>query len=444
VGTPDARPPDARQADAAGAPDAGAPDAQTFAAVLPLPATSCTPIEYEGNARPQLLLASDLPVTGFSQLSIRQINNAIRYELRARGWKAGPYHVAFQACDDSLAGESWDGAKCMANALAYAANPAVVGVVGTFNSGCAGLVIPILNEAAGGGVAMVSPANTSTCLTTRTATCDEGRPDSLYPSGTRNYARVVPHDVYQGAAQAEHAKALGVSKVYVLDDGDAYGVGVATAFKNAATFLDIAVVGTRTFHGDDTSFTETMEAAQAAGANAIYIGGFTTDVSIQVIKDKVAVLGPNTGAVKLLLPDGFAEFVLSEASDGAADGAITSVPGIAPELLTGAAAEFAARFQTEVLGGEDFEAFTVPGIEAARVLLDAIARSDGTRSDVIAEVFKTNVTGGLLGSYHISATGDPTGGGGTSYTFYHITADGLEADTTRAPAAATVEAALGD
>ena len=145
MGTPDARPPDARQADAAGAPDAGAPDAQPFAAVLPLPATSCTPIEYEGNARPQLLLASDLPVTGFSQLSIRQINNAIRYELRTRGWKAGPYHVAFQACDDSLAGESWDGEKCEANARAYAANPAVVGVVGTFNSGCAGLVLSLIH-----------------------------------------------------------------------------------------------------------------------------------------------------------------------------------------------------------------------------------------------------------------------------------------------------------
>jgi hypothetical protein len=41
-------------------------------------------------------------------------------------------------------------------------------------------------------------------------------------------------------------------------------------------------------------------------------------------------------------------------------------------------------------------------------LLDAIARSDGTRASVSSEVRKARVSGGLLGSFAIDANGDPT------------------------------------
>jgi branched-chain amino acid transport system substrate-binding protein len=442
-GAPDARP----AADAALPAFDAAPDARP--AVQALPATACTPIEYEGTARPELLVASDLPVTGFSALSIRQINNAIRFELRARGWKAGPYHVGFQACDDSVASEgSWTSEKCAANATAYAANPAVVGVVGTFNSGCAGAAIPILNAAPGGGVAMVSMSNTATCLTTMISTCQEGWPASLYPSGTRNYARVVAHDVYQGAVVAERAKALGVTKVYIISNLDDYGVGVAASFRRAALFLGLEVVGSATYDDEEdvTSFAQLMTAVKNSGADGIFVGGFLTDAAAQLLRDKAAVVGPNTGtgAVKLFLPDGFGESILSEATGGAANDAIVSTAGIAPASLTGPAAEFATKFRTDVLGPEDLEHYTVPGLEAARVILDAIARSDGTRASVISEIFKTSVTGGLLGAYTITATGDAVGTGATTFTFYRATADGLEVTTTAAPAPATVAAAFGN
>ena len=52
-------------------------------------------------------------------------------------------------------------------------------------------------------VAMMSPANTYVCLTEGGPGCDGTEPDKYYPSGSRNYARVVAHDAYQGAAVAE-------------------------------------------------------------------------------------------------------------------------------------------------------------------------------------------------------------------------------------------------
>ncbi len=42
------------------------------------------------------------------------------------------------------------------------------------------------------------------------------------------------------------------------------------------------------------------------------------------------------------------------------------------------------------------------------MLLDAIARSDGSRASVVDELFRTKVRGGLLGSFGFDRNGDIT------------------------------------
>jgi ABC-type branched-subunit amino acid transport system substrate-binding protein len=44
--------------------------------------------------------------------------------------------------------------------------------------------------------------------------------------------------------------------------------------------------------------------------------------------------------------------------------------------------------------------------QATEVLLDAIARSDGTRESVIRELFRTDVKRGLLGDFTFDENGD--------------------------------------
>ena len=108
------------------------------------------PLEYEGEGEPNALLVSDLPLQGGSRTQTLQMNDAIRFVLDQAGWKAGDANIAFQPCDDATAqAAKWDPAKCTQNANDYAQNEAVVGVIGTFNSGCAQLIIPRLNRAAG-------------------------------------------------------------------------------------------------------------------------------------------------------------------------------------------------------------------------------------------------------------------------------------------------------
>src|SRR5215203_278899 len=160
-------------------------------------ADSCSGVEYGGEGAPQGLIVSVLPMRGDSAERSQQQVDAIRLVLEQNDWKAGPTTVGFQACDDSISKTGlWDAKTCRSNAGAYADDDRVLGVIGTYNSGCAAEEIPILNRA---DVAMISPGNTAVCLTEPSPTCEDGEPESLYPSGEPNYARVVPNDAFQGA-----------------------------------------------------------------------------------------------------------------------------------------------------------------------------------------------------------------------------------------------------
>jgi branched-chain amino acid transport system substrate-binding protein len=411
-----------------------------------LPSSSCTAIEYEGDGDPDFIVASDLPLQGSSRTQTLQMNDAIRYELEQRDWKAGDYNIAFQACDDATAqAAKWDSGKCSQNAQNYAGNDKVIGVIGTFNSGCAQIIIPVLNQAPEGGIAMMSPANTYVCITEGGPGCDSTEPDKYYPAGTRNYARVAPHDAYQGAALAEFAQSQGTTSVYILNDKEAYGLGVATNFRNAAEAVGIKIAGFEAWDPKASSYEALFRKIGQTDADAVFLGGLIDENGAQVIKDKVAVLGPNDGDVKLYVPDGFTTQQTIDEAGTAAAGMFLSVAGVPIDEFAGAGQEWAEGFAAEKLAsGTPIDPYAIYGGQAAQVLLDAIEASDGTRADVIAKMFETEVTDGLIGSFEINENGDPSGGEGAvvGFTIYKAT-DKLETETTISPKPENVEAARG-
>jgi branched-chain amino acid transport system substrate-binding protein len=416
----------------------GAPEA--------LPSSSCTAIEYKGDGDPDYLVASDMPLQGSSRFQTEQINAAIRYQLEQQDWKAGDYNIGFQACDDATAqAGKWDSGKCSQNANNYAGNDKVIGVIGTFNSGCAAIIIPVLNQAPDGGIPMVSPANTWPCLTVNLpGGCDPTDPDKYYPSGSRNYARVVPHDAYQGAAVAEFMQSQGVKSVYILNDKEAYGLGVATTTRKAAESLGIKIAGFEAWDPKATSYTSQMQKIKSTGADAVFLGGLIDENGAQVIKDKVAVLGPNDGDVLLLAPDGFTTQATIDEAGTAAKGMFMSIAGVPIDTFKGPALDFIDGLQNGPLQGKAIDPYAIYGGQAAQVLLDAIGASDGSRTDVIKKVFETNVENGLLGSFKIDENGDPEDASGAvvGFTIY-VATDELTTKTTVSPKPETVAAAGG-
>jgi branched-chain amino acid transport system substrate-binding protein len=405
-----------------------------------LPSSSCTDVQ-QGDNEGDVLIASDLPLQGSSRTQTVQMNKAIVQVLEQNNWKAGDLNIAFQECDDATAAAGkWDSAKCSTNAGLYANNASVVGVIGTFNSGCAAIIIPVLNQAPGGGVAMISPANTYVCLTTAGPGCEKTEPDKYYPSGTRNYARVVAHDAYQGAAAAQFLKDQGATNVYVLNDKEAYGLGVAQNFRNAAKSLGLGIAGFEAWDGKATSYEGLMTKVKQSGADALFLGGLIDENGGQLIKDKVKVLGPNEGGdVMLFAPDGFTtQATIDEAGQKNAAGMFASVAGVPPDQLTGAGKDFVASFKAD-LGSEPIEPYSAYGAQAAQVLLDAIATGQKDRAAIIQALFATKVTGGILGDFEITPDGDPTAG---PITVYKAGAQ-FDPETVITPEQSLVEAAMG-
>jgi branched-chain amino acid transport system substrate-binding protein len=419
-------------------------DGAAGGAVEALPASSCTGIEFKGEGDPELLIASDLPLQGSSRTQTIQIVGAIRYLLDKQGWKAGDYNVAYQSCDDSTAqAGKWDSGKCSQNAQAYSANDKLVAVIGTFNSGCAQIIIPVLNQAPNGGIAMVSPANTAVCITEGGPGCEDTEPDKYYPSGTRNYARVAPHDAYQGAAVAEFMKEQGVKSVYILNDKEFYGLGVATNLRNAAEKVGIKIAGFEAWDPKAASYEGLFRKIGGSGADAVFLGGLIDENGAKVIKDKVAVLGPNNGKVKLYAPDGFTTQQTIDEAGRAAQDMFMSVAGVPIDEFTGAGKEFADEFKG-TLGGKPIDPYAIYGAQAAQIVLDAIEASDGSRADIIKKIFETKVDGGLIGNFEINENGDPAQAGGAvvGFTIYRATTK-LEAVKTLSPKPENVEAARG-
>ena len=284
----------------------------------------------------------------------------------------------------------------------------MIGVIGTYNSGCAQIMIPILNKAPGGGLPMVSPGNTLVCLTEPGSICKPNEPDVYYPSGTRNYIRVVPNDAVQMAGLASFANEQGIHNPFILVAADdPTSKGQADTFEGAARKLGMNSAGTAQWDQKAKSYTNLMDQAKASGADAVLLAGLLEQNGAQLIKDKVSVLGPNNGGVKLLAPDGFAQNATIDQTGPASAGMFVSQPGKVPGSLTGEGSAFVKEIKAQV-GGEPLEVFAPYAGQAAEVLIAAIQAGDATRAGVISSLFKTHVNDGIVGSFTITPTGDPS------------------------------------
>jgi branched-chain amino acid transport system substrate-binding protein len=347
-------------------------------------------------------IVSDLPLQGSSAAQTEQMNNAIKLYLQEIGNKVGDYTIQFEGFDDSTAAKgAWDEATCAANARKYVEDESIIGVLGTFNSGCAKIEVPIANEAS---LAYISPANTLTGLTHAGPGTEPGEPDKYYPSGTHNYARVVTSDDVQALIDATYMKdKLGVTKVYILDDKDSYGKGVADAFESAAKDIGLTVAGHEGWDANAQNYKALMTNIKAKGVDGIFIGGISCFNGGQLVKDKVAVVGDND-AVKTVVSDGFVQASLfDEAGAENVEGIYGSAPTLNPDDLPGAGKEFNAKVEQQF--GQP-EVYTAYAVAALQMMLAALEKSDGTREGVTGALAGASADT-VVGPITFDENGDP-------------------------------------
>jgi branched-chain amino acid transport system substrate-binding protein len=360
----------------------------------------CSSLHYRGAGSPEALIVADLPLQPGALALTNPMVNAMTLALERRSYKAGRYRVALQVCDEASPGNThYDSATCISNARRYVANPSVIGVVGPFTSFCAMEEIPILNRAADGPVAIVSGSNTYVGLTRGSLDQLPGEPDIYYPTGQRNYARVIPTDDAEAAADAIVAQKLGVKRVSVLYLGDPRPI--VDDFVRAAGRLGLTVAGRWGWQDDRASYAQLAARVARAGTDGVFITGGLAPGAFRLLRDLRARLGPGVQFVAAGFDTGTASL-----AGATAEGLTISQPGPMGDRLGAAGKRFTASFSKKY--GEEPNWFALSSAQAMDVLLDAIARSDGTRASVTRRLFDTRISNGILGSFWITPTGDTT------------------------------------
>jgi branched-chain amino acid transport system substrate-binding protein len=350
-------------------------------------------------------IVSSLPLTGSSIGQSQSIVNGIQQALAETDSKVceGKLTIQYQSLDDATAAAGkWDPAQETANANKAVADANVVAYIGTFNSGAAKLSIPILNPA---NLVMVSPVNTYPGLT-KPGMGEANEPNVYYPTGKRNYARVVPADDLQGAAGVNWAKALGVKSVYILDDQELYGKGLADVFSKQAKAQGINVLGHEGIDSKASDYKALMTKIKALNPDLVYFAGITQNNAGQLIKDMRGV-GMTADKVKFMGPDGIFEQAFIDAAGKDAEGAYATFGGVPGNKLTGSGQAWYEAYKKKF--GIEPEPYAAYGYEAAKVVIKAIGTvCKADRPAILQAVMSTKDFQGVLGTWSFDANGDTT------------------------------------
>jgi branched-chain amino acid transport system substrate-binding protein len=384
-------------APAAEAPTA-APAAEAPTAAPAAEAPTAAPAA--GGSGDKIVIISSLPRTGSSKGQTDTVVNAIKQRLDEAKMQAcgGQFSIEYRDLDDATAAKGqWDEATEASNANKAAADPDVMVYIGTFNSGAAKISIPILNAV---DLVMISPANTYPGLT-KPGKGEPGEPDKYYPTGKRNYARVVPADDLQGAAAANWAKEMGVKSVFVLDDTQLYGKGIADVFDAKAKEIGLEVLGREGIDGKAADYRALAAKVVDLNPDLVYFGGITQQNAGQLWKD---IRGEGYKG-KMMGPDGISESAFIEAAGDAADGTYTTFGGVPPDKLEGKAGEWYKAYKAKY--NSEPEPYAIYGYESANVALAAIDKVCAKdRAKIRDAVFATKDFQGILGTWSFDANGD--------------------------------------
>jgi len=356
---------------------------------------------------------SSFPLQGASRPIGLASQQGIELAFKEADYKAGDTTINFVPLDDSTAqAGAWTPEAESANARKAISDDAVL-YLGTFNSGAAAISIPLLNEA---GIPQLSPGNTAVGLTTDAPGAEPGAPDIYYPTGDRNYARIVPNDTVQGAALAKVMSEDGCTSVGMINDEEVYGAGLAENIETSAADLGLEIASNDGIDPKAANFRSVASDLADEGIDCFIFSGITANGAVQLYKDVAAAL-PDA---QLYGPDGVAETTYFDPSDGGLPDDIGSrvkitVATLDPDSYGPEGKKFFDEYSQEY-GDDDPNPYAIYGYEAGLLAIDMLERaSDPTDPASVKEaMFETQDHDSILGTYSIDENGD------TSLTTYGV------------------------
>jgi branched-chain amino acid transport system substrate-binding protein len=348
---------------------------------------------------------SSLPLQGASTAQTDPLVNGMKLALSQAGGKAGKYTVKYTSLDDSTAAAGkWDPGQTAANARKVAADPKAVYYIGEFNSGASEISIPILNQA---GIPMVSPANTAIGLTRSLPGSTPGEPQKYYPTGKRNYLRIVPIDSIQAAADLIAMKQAGCTKVAVANDKEAYGAGLATLLGLEKGFYGVTIVSNTGIDPTAPNFRSYASTIKGQGADCFMFAGIVSNGAVQLTKDVNAALPK----AKIFGDDGDCTDSYTAQKKGGVPASIAPLVEctVATQNLSSypGGKQFLATYKAKY-GPAAPDPYAIYGYEVMKLGLDTIAKAGPSKSAVLSALFATKSRASVLGTYGFNQYGDTT------------------------------------
>jgi branched-chain amino acid transport system substrate-binding protein len=350
-----------------------------------------------------LKLYTSWPMQGAMIPEGTAMKRAVDLAVEHAGGMAAAYKIAVVNLDDaSPVTGSWDGTVEAENAQRAVADAEAMVYIGTYNSGAAKVSMPITNKA---GMAQVTVANTYPGLTKPGNA--PGEPGIYRPTGTVNYFRPFPSDDIQGAAAAKLAQCLGFKRVFILDDRQLYGKGIADVFAKTAKELGLQVVGHEGVESVDIDFRALLTRVKAANADLIY-GGFVIDSGGPQVIQQMKALGLFDAGAKFMGPDGLYSPALVEQATPAAvnNNVYVTFAGLPPDQLP---TDLGKRFYTDYRAKYKDEpiGWAMYAYQATIVTIDAINRAGAKdRAKILEALRGTKNFEGITGRFSFDDNGD--------------------------------------
>jgi branched-chain amino acid transport system substrate-binding protein len=347
-----------------------------------------------------VFVAGALPTYGGERVPAEATKAAIEARIRARGGRAGAHRVAYVDYVTSSIGSGGqeNEQECRSAAGRIAKDDRVVAVIGALSPICARTLIPVLDQA---GIAVVSPTNSTSGLThevpewRRVGPCFLCTPGQLYPTGRRNFARVIATEDSEGRAAAVLLHRLGVKRALVLTNGDQFDtVELAGGFLAEAPNQGLTVV-LAAYPPTGGPYGAVARRVAASGAGALFLLAPTYNKGTQVLEAirRASFRGPVISSLSIV-----------QGTIATRSSPWQSVLFTSSRLPLAAMPRSAKQFAASIGAASSAVDAAYAGA-AAGVVLDAIRRSDGSRAGVRRALFSTSGPS-LLGPISIDENGD--------------------------------------
>ncbi|MET8858000.1 MULTISPECIES: branched-chain amino acid ABC transporter substrate-binding protein [unclassified Streptomyces] len=352
--------------------------------------------DSKSDKKTEIIIGVDAPLTGQNSATGLGIQGGVQIAVDDANKNNTVPGVTFKvkALDDKAIPASGQ-----ANATQLVQDDKVLGVVGPLNSGVATQMQQVFDTA---GLVEISPSNTAPELT-------QGKNWQTAKSRPfKTYFRTATTDALQGGFAADYAyNTLKKRKVYVVDDKQTYGAGLAKLFKAGFTKSGGKLAGEDHVNTGDTDFSALVTKIKNSKADLVYYGG-QYDESEKLTKQ----LKDGGAKIPLFGGDGmFSDTYIQTAGKPSEGDLVTSVGQPVDSLAS--AADFIKKYKASGLKG-DYGTYGGYSYDAATAIIKAIGAvvkdgkiPDGARAKIVAEVQKTKFDG-IAGPVSFDEYGDTT------------------------------------